>query len=218
VSTPGVSGPERAQHLARLRRLTDVVYGLVILELFLVIPTPDTAGSKWLSVGDYLSEHGLLIAVVLIGLGLTVVYWLQSVQLFAVLEATDAAHSTLSIFQLFFLLAFLYSMILGVELGGSPGTWAFESCMATAVGLCSALAFARATRNGRLLRADVSAEQARQMTIRYRAEPITTGITIPFAFLTWPQVFGVNVAWEFSWFIYPLVVAVVNRFARPGRA
>jgi len=203
----------RTQHLVRLRRLTDVVYGIIILQLFLTIPTPDEMGMKWDSLGAYLSENWAIIAVILIGIAFCAIYWLQSIQLLGALRATDSIHTTLSIFQLFFLMAFLYSMQLGVYIGGSPGSWAFESVAATLVGLFSLLAFARARKKG-LLHPDVSGEEAGQMAIRYRAEPLTTSITIPFAFMTGPVIAGFSVGWEFSWFIYPIVVAIVNRIAK----
>ncbi|MFC2164562.1 TMEM175 family protein [Acidobacteriota bacterium] len=207
------NGRRRAQHLVRLQRLTDVVYGVIILQLFLTIPTPDSVGMRWDSLGAYLSEHGFTIAVVLIGIAFVAIYWLQSIQLLGTLRATDSIHTTLSIFQLFFLMVFLYSLQLGVHIGGSAGTWAFESISATMVGLISLFAFARARKKG-LLHPDVSTEEARRMAIRYRAEPLTTSITIPFAFMAGPVIFGFSVAWEFSWFIYPIVVAIVNRIAK----
>jgi hypothetical protein len=203
-----------ALHLTRLERLTDVVYAIIIWQLFMLIPTPDSVGKDWDSVGAYFADNGWTLAVVLVGVGWAIVYWNQSNRLFAVLETTDGWHSALSILQLFFLFVFLYSMKLGVDIGGMAGTWAFESCSATAVGLCSLLAFEHARRRRRLLHADVTDDEARRIAIRIRAEPVTTGITIPFAFIPGPLLFGFNLTWEFSFFLYPIVVAVVIRFAR----
>jgi hypothetical protein len=203
-----------ALHLTRLERLTDVVYAIIIWQLFMLIPTPDSVGKDWDSVGAYFADNGWTLAVVLVGVGWAIVYWNQSNRLFAVLETTDSWHSALSILQLFFLFVFLYSMKLGVDIGGMAGTWAFESCSATAVGLCSLLAFEHARRRRRLLHADVTDDEARRIAIRIRAEPVTTGITIPFAFIPGPLLFGFNLTWEFSFFLYPIVVAVVIRFAR----
>ena len=50
--------------------------------------------------------------------------------------------------------------------------------------------------------------------MRARAEPLTNGITIPFAFLPGPILFGIHLGWEFSFFIYPIVIAVVNGLAK----
>jgi len=200
--------------LTRLERLSDVVYGIIIWQLFMLIPTPDSVGKDWGSLGAYLDDAGITILVALIGIGWTIVYWRQSCRHLAVLETTDGLHSGLLIIQMFFLFVFLYSMKLGVDIGGMAGTWALESCSATAVGLCSLLAFQHARRKRRLLHPDVTDEEARQIAVRARAEPLSTGITIPFAFITGPLLFGFNLTWEFSFFIYAIVVAVMHRFAR----
>jgi hypothetical protein len=199
--------------LTRLERLSDVVYGIIIWQLFMLIPTPDSVGKDWDSLGAYIDDAGITILVALIGIGWTIVYWRQSGRHLAALQTTDGLHSALSILQLFFLFVFLYSMKLGVDIGGMAGTWALESCSATAVGLCSLFAFAHARRKRRLLHPDVTDDEARQIAVRARAEPLSTGITIPFAFVTAPLFFGFNLTWEFSFLIYGIVVAVMHRFA-----
>ncbi len=200
--------------LLRLQRLADVFYALVIFQLFLMIPTPETTGKTWETLGDYLADHGVDIAISVVGVGVAIIYWLQSNQLLGVLRKTDGIHTTYSIFQLFFLLVLLYSMKLGIEIDSvSAGTWAFESAAATAVGVFALLAHARARRKG-LLRTDVPEAEAKRLSIRYRAEPITTGISFPFAFVSGVEVFGFNLVWEASWFFYPLIVYIVNRIAK----
>jgi hypothetical protein len=208
-----VSKRRGAQHRQRLQRLTDVVYGVIILQLFLIIPTPDETQQHWDTLSAYLSENGLLIAVVLVGVAWTIIYWVQNNVLLGTLRATDTLHCTFSILQLFFLLAFLYSLQLGLYVGGRKGTFAFESCSATVVGLCSLAAFAWARKKG-LLHPDVSDLEAQQLAIRFRAEPITTGITVPFAFIPGPMLYGFSLTWEFSFFLYPIVIFIVNRVAR----
>lgn len=203
-----------ALHQTRLERLTDVVYGIIVWQLFMLIPTPDSVGKDWSGVGAYLADSGVTLAVVLIGIGWTIVYWNQSNRLFALLETTDSRHSALSILQLFCLFVFLYSMKLGVDIGGMAGTWALESCSSTAVGLCSLLAFEHARKRRRLLHTDVTDDEARRIAIRSRAEPVATGITIPFAFIPGPLLFGFNLTWESSFFLYAIIVAVMSRFAR----
>ena len=213
MSDPGpISDRRRAQHLLRLQRLTDVFYAVVIWRLFILIPKPD-AEHQWDSLGAYFTDNGVILAVLILGMVWAVIYWLQSNQLLGVLQATDGVHSTFVLLQHFFLLVFLYSMKLGVEIGGSAGTWGFESVAATLVGLCALLAFARARKKG-LIHPDVTEDEARQKAIRYRAEPLTAMITIPFAFISGPEIFGFSVSWEFSWFLYPIMVAIMNRIAR----
>ncbi len=215
MSESSVSKTKQEENqLVRLERLVDVFYALVIFQLFLIVPTPETTGKTWESLGDYLSDHGINIALSLVGVVVVIVYWLQSNALLGVLRRTDAVHTAYSIFQLICLLTFLYSMKLGIELGEpSTGNWAFESAAATAVGLFALLAYSRARQKG-LLRDDVSEAEAQRYAIRYRAEPITAGVSFLFAFVQGAEVAGFNLVWEASWFFYPIIVFVVNRFAK----
>ena len=49
--------------LTRLERLSDVVYGIIIWQLFMLIPTPDSVGKDWDSLGAYLDDAGITILV-----------------------------------------------------------------------------------------------------------------------------------------------------------
>ena len=59
----------------------------------------------------------------------------------------------------------------------------------------------------RLLRPDVTDEEARALAHRILAEPITAMVTIPFAFV------GPGL-WELSWLSYPLWVRLLKRRRR----
>ena len=49
----------------------------------------------------------------------------------------------------------------------------------------------------------MSANEAKAITERIKAEPVTAAITIPFAEGMW--------MWELSWFICPVVVSIYKR-------
>lgn len=189
--------------LRRLEMLTDVVYGIVIWNLFTLIPGPDGEW-PWESIGSFLTSNLLTFALVLVGVVISIIYWLQNNVLFGNLERTDARHTALSIFQLFFLLIFLYSIHLGVAVGASPATRAFESCAVVLMGIASASAWSYATKNRRLLLPEVTDQYARELADRTLAEPITAIITIPFAFIG-------PLLWEIAWLSYLLVVLVLRR-------
>ena len=212
LSSPSVR--QERLFLKRLECLTDVVFAILIWQIFMLIPTPDSIGKTWPSLFEYAAENGVLVLVVLVGVGWVIVYWIQSNILFSALKATDKFHSAVSITQLFLLFVFLYSMKLGVDIGGSAGTWAFESISSTAIGLCAYLAFEHARRSRLLLHEDVSDEAAAKMSAWAKAAPISTGVTIPFAFIPGPVLLGFSVTWESSFFIYPIVVAIIKRFSR----
>ena len=114
---------------------------------------------------------------------------------------------SLATLQVFFLLVFMVSIRLHIELGSSPGTRAFESIAAVLVGIAGGWAWSYAIKNHRLLLPEVTEQYAYQLRARILAEPITAIITIPVAF------FG-SILWELSWLSYPLVVVLVRRRPR----
>ena len=127
--------------------------------------------------------------------------------MFGNLQSTDSRHTILSILQLFFLLIFLLSLRLGIELGASTGTRAFESIAAAMVGISGGWGWAYAIKNHRLLLPDVTEQYAYQLRDRILAEPITAIITVPLAFVG-------PILWEISWLSYPMVVWLVRRRRR----
>jgi uncharacterized membrane protein len=105
-----------ARQLRRLEFLTDVVYGLVILRLFTLLPKPDDASIH--SVGELFQGSWISLAFIVIGMTFTIVYWIQNNAVFGALERTNNRHTTFSILQIFALLLFLYSVKLGIRFDG----------------------------------------------------------------------------------------------------
>jgi len=198
---------ERIRQELQLRRLTtvtDVVYALVLWRAFMIIPRPGVMSGEWTSLGAYFSEYGDGLVIVLVGILVTIIYWGQSNTLLGSLRKTDTKHTALSILQIFFLLLFLYSLRMGIEVEASPGPRVFESITAAMVGICGGLAFAHAAKGRRLLREELSAEEAGAIADRTLAEPLTALFTIPFAFMgPW--------LWEAAWLAYPIALRLLKR-------
>jgi len=190
--------------LQRLARIIDVVYAIVIWRIFMLFPSPTAEQLTWEHVGSFLGANIGVFLMAIIGIAVTIIYWLQNNLLFGNLQSTDTRHSILSILQIFFLLTFLVSLREGIELGPSTGTRALESITAALVGIAGGWGWAYAVKNHRLLLPEVTEQYALQLRDRILAEPITAIITIPCAFVG-------PIIWEISWFSYPLVVWLVRR-------
>lgn len=193
-----------SRQLRRLEILMDVVYAIVIWRIFTILPRPDKGVWTWDTFGSFLSTNILDVLIVIIGLIIVIIYWLQSNALFGNLERTDNWHTAISILQIFFLLLFLYSIRLGVLLGAGLAARLLESITAALVGIASVLGWSYAIKDRRLLAPEVSQEEARQLQERILVEPTTAIITIPCTFIG-------PILWEISWFLYPLLVALVKR-------
>ena len=193
--------------LQRLARMIDVVYAILIWRCFMLLPRPTTEQLNWEHIGAFLIANIGGFLAVLIGIIVTIIYWIQNNTLFGNLQSTDSRHTILSILQLFFLLIFLVSLRLGIDLGESDFTRAFESLAAALVGIAGSWSWLYAIKNHRLLLPEVTGPYAYRLRDRILAEPITALITIPFAFVG-------PILWELSWLTYPLVVLLVRRRRR----
>jgi uncharacterized membrane protein len=192
--------------LNRLQRIMDVIFALVIWRLFMVLPRPDFDNPQWDSVWAMLKAEWPAFVVPTIALLIISVYWMQNNALFGNLKRTDGKHTTISIFQIFFLLFFLYAIGIGLRLGARPDTRAFESVAAILVGLWASFGWRYAVRAG-LVDPDASREDIEVVTRQTMAEPVTAALTIPFAFIgPW--------MWELSWFLYPLIRKILGWRAR----
>jgi len=189
--------------LHRLARMIDIVYAIIIWRAFTLLPKPTAEQLNWNHIGAFLSDNLGDFLVVIIGIAVTIIYWIQNNTLFGNLRSTDSRHTILSILQLFFLLIFLLSMRLGIELDASIFTRAFESIAAALVGIAGAWGWSYAVKNHRLLLPEVTEPYAYGLRDRILAEPITAIITIPIAFVG-------PILWEVSWLTYPLLVWLVR--------
>ena len=189
--------------LQRLARMIDVVYAIVIWRIFILLPSPTAEQLRWEHIGTFLGDSIGVFLMVIIGIAVTIIYWIQNNVLFGNLQSTDSRHTILSILQLFFLLVFLVSLRDGIELGPSTGTRALESVTAALVGIAGGWGWLYAIKNHRLLLPEVTEQYAFRLRDRILAEPITAIITIPLAFVG-------PILWEISWLSYPLVVWLVR--------
>jgi len=190
--------------LTRLERVMDVVFALVIWRLFTFLPTQKVDEGKWSSVSEMLLAEWGTFVFVLLAVVIVCVYWMQNNSLLGNLKKTDGIHTFISIFQLFFVLLFLYSIGAGIRISGGADSRLFESAMVFMVGLMSLIAWHYAMYKGDLLDTELSLEEAIQIRRKNLAEPITAAITIPFAFMgPW--------AWELSWFLYPFIKYIYSK-------
>jgi uncharacterized membrane protein len=193
--------------LVRLERVMDVVYALVIWRIFMILPRPSEDESESISVLDLVINDWDTFVIGLLALVIVIIFWLQNNSLFACLKATDRIHTAITIFQLFFLLFFLYSIGIGLRLGAGADSRMLESFAALLLAVSAYLGWYYAYRKGNLVSDDVSVAKAEELLKRNQAEPVTALITMPFAFVG-------PIAWELSWFLYPFIRWIFGRRAK----
>jgi len=140
--------------------------------------------------------------VPVLALIIVIIYWVQNNELFNYLDHTDVIHTSISLFQVFSLLLFLYAIGVGLNYENAPDARTFESVMAVLMGIFSYSSWRYAMNHG-LLSNDISMDKALQIRKRNFSEPATALITIPFAFIgPW--------LWELSWLLYPMIRKALN--------
>ena len=193
-----------ANQLLRLERLTDLVFALVIWRIFMILPRPNFDNPEWDTIGEMMLSEWTNYVVPLLAILIVIVYWLQSNSLLSKLKATNAVHTGISIFQVFFVLFYLYALGLGIGVGSAADTRVLESSAAALIGATAYLGWWYARRSGTLLADHVSDEEAKKVATANLAEPLTALLTIPAAFIgPW--------AWELSWFLYPFLRKLFRR-------
>jgi uncharacterized membrane protein len=191
------------RHLDRLETLIDVLFAILIWRVVMRFPIP--SGDESMDLLVFYTGNWDDLLVVAIGMVLTTLYWVQNSVLLGQLDHTDGRHAVLSVVSVFFLLLYLVCLRVGTEFTDLLAL-TLQSAMLAASGFTSVAAFSYAMRDRRLLRADVSDEEASQLRRRYLAEPLAAVVSLPFSFLG-------PILWEISWLSLPLF----TRLLRPGQ-
>jgi len=202
------------QQLKRLKTLIDVVYGIVIWQIFMRLPVPGTGTLNWesLMMDQFLARNWLNWVLIAVSLFITIDYWTQNNVLFGNLVRTNGMHTALSILQVFFLLMFLYAIDLGVKLEADPtGARVFESITAFLVGITSLLNWLVVMRNPQLLGPEITTAEARGITDRFLPEPITAAITIAIAYVG-------PIFWEISWLSFIPIIFIIKGIRKAGKS
>jgi hypothetical protein len=190
--TPAVI--ERGERqLKRIMTVIDVLYALMIFQVFLLMPRPEVDNFTASELVSVFKESYLNYMVMTVGMILILLYWGQNHLIFGNLNRTDGTLSVIAILQAFFVLLYLYFIRLDMQMGGQTLILQLESLSLAIAGGMGVWAWHYA--NKRKLISDSVSELERDKTyLKLMPEPITSVLTFPFA------VFGPNI-WTASWLL-----------------
>ena len=189
--TPAQQERDKRQ-LGRLQTLIDVVFGLLIIRLFMLLPhltNPDSGNFDPLVI---FTESGENFVMFVIGFVLISIYWYQNNKTTGNLISTDMKHTTLSIVQLMFLLLYFYSIRLDMETQSDVLALFMQSVFLALAGFTGVVAWIYAIKYSNLVSEAVTPQEGNEIKISILSEPLAATITIPFAFI------GPG-AWNLSW-------------------
>ena len=181
-----------ATQLRRLHTLMDVVFGVLLIRIFTLLPHPTKPETGSFDPLVIFTEGGENFLMFIIGFILITIYWIQSNKTTGNLVATDGKHTVLSILQLLFLLLYLYSVRLDMETQSDVLALFMQSVSLAFAGFAGVAAWVYASKRADLVSEAVSSEEANELKISILAEPLAAAFTIPFAFI------GPGI-WNLSW-------------------
>ena len=194
-----------AKYLRRLETFLDVVYGLLFFQMLLYLPRAEDM--KWvgqpLGLLQVLIDHSHELLRIVVGLGLTLIYWNLNNRLFGPLGRTDARHSVFSLLQMVFVCFFIYFAISDPFLQGGPSSPALQSVSLSIAGFIAALGW-RYARTHNLVAERYRKEERDKMTRNSFIEPVTALLNTPVAWLG-------PIAWTIGWFTIPFLVTFLVR-------
>ena len=181
-----------ATQLRRLQTLMDVVFGVLLIRIFTLLPHPVKHETGAFDPLVIFTEGGEDFIMFIIGFILITIYWIQNNKTTGNLVATDGKHTVLSIMQLLFLLLYLYSVRLDMETQSDLLALFMQSVSLALAGFAGVAAWIYASKQTDMVSEAVSAEEASELKINILAEPLAAVVTIPFAFV------GPGI-WNLSW-------------------
>ena len=190
------------RQLRRLQTLMDVIFGVLIIRIFTVLPQPFEVLKGNVDPLVIFGEGKFVMFI--IGIILISIYWFQSNKTNGNLVATDGKHSFLSILQMLFLLLYFYSIGLDIATHSDILALFMQSVTLALAGFCGVAAWIYATRHADLVSEAVKAEETVEIRNSVLAEPLAAVITIPFAFV------GI-LAWNLAWLSVLIIGAFLKR-------
>ena len=180
------------KQLRRLQTLMDVVFGVLLIRIFTLLPHPVKPETGAFDPLVIFTEGGEDFIMFIIGFVLITIYWIQNNKTTGNLVATDSKHTVLSIMQLLFLLLYLYSVRLDAETQSDVLALFMQSVSLALAGFAGVAAWIYATKQPDMVSEAVSDEEINELKIGILAEPLAALVTIPFAFV------GPGI-WNLSW-------------------
>jgi len=184
-------------YINRLSRFIDVVYALIFFSIMSQY-LPHFEDMTWTE-----KPYGLLSHLwdertgrIIIGVGLSLLYWNQNNALFKHLVRTNSIHAAFSLVQLFFVVLFVYFAIAdpGLVTKSSP---ALQAASLAIAGFMSVGLWKYAVKKG-LNRKGMSEEEIKQVTRSNLMEPLTAVFNVGLAFVG-------PLAWTLAWFVLPVI-------------
>lgn len=166
--------------LSSVKIVGNVLYALLIFQVFLILPRPDDPELEYLTLSQIYSENLMSVLVIVVGFILIVIYWIQFNRQMGNLVRSSPIHAILAVVQMVCLMIYLYFVRFDLEFDGMILALQMESIFLSLAGFIAVFSWRYARRNH--LTSDQITEDE-EMSIYYSLlpEPLAALFTLPFA-------------------------------------
>lgn len=158
----------------------NVIYAMLIFQVFLILPRPGDPLLKYHSLGQIYAENVNQLLVIIVGLILIIMYWIQFNRQLGNLVRSSPIHAALSVFQMFCLMIYLYFVRFDMEFDGMKLALQMESIFLALAGFIGAFSW-RYARNKKLTSDNIDNDEELSIFYSLLPEPLASLFTLPFA-------------------------------------
>ncbi len=166
--------------LNSIRVVVNVLYAMLIFQVFLILPRPDDPDLKYHTLGQIYSENLNQVLVIVVGLILIIMYWIQFNRQLGNLVRSSPMHASLSIVQMICLMLYLYFVRFDMEFDGMKLALQMESIFLALAGFIGAFNW-RYARKNKLTSDHITDDEEMSLFYSLLPEPMASLFTLPFA-------------------------------------
>ena len=166
--------------LNSIRIVINVLYALMIFQTFLILPRPGDPLLEYNSLPQIYAENINELLVIVVGLVLIVMYWIQFNRQLGNLVRSSPVHASLAVAQMICLMIYLYFVRFDMEFDGMQLALQMESIFLALAGFIGAFNW-RYARTNKLTSDQINNDEEMAMFYSLLPEPVTSLFTLPFA-------------------------------------
>lgn len=166
--------------LNSIRVVVNVLYAMLIFQVFLILPRPDDPDLKYHTLGQIYSENLNQVLVIVVGLILIIMYWTQFNRQLGNLVRSSPTHASLSVVQMICLMLYLYFVRFDMEFDGMKLALQMESIFLALAGFIGAYNW-RYARKHKLTSDQITEDEEMSLFYSLLPEPMASLFTLPFA-------------------------------------
>ena len=168
--------------LFSLKIVVNVLYALLIFQTFLILPRPDDPDLYYKSLLQIYSDNSMKLVVIVVGLILILIYWIQTNKQLGNLVRSSPIHASLAIVQMVFLMLYLYFVRFDMEFDGMTLALQMESIFLALAGFIGVYNWMYVRKN-ELTSDQIGKHEERAMLFEFLPEPMASLFSLPFATL-----------------------------------